>query len=89
MQIYVRRMLTGTLCKQVLQVLHVELFPQGLVSILAAASQHPTWTSTLNSLSLEMNGLGDEGCVKIVESCLDLPWICLALTRAFFGEALV
>ena len=43
---------------------------QGLGSILSAASQHLTWASTLSSLSLEMNGFGDEGCLKLVQSYL-------------------
>lgn len=43
---------------------------QGLGSILNAASQHLTWASTLSSLSLEMNGFGDEGCLKLVQSYL-------------------
>eukprot|EP00435_Cladocopium_sp_Y103_P023798 s5189_g5.t2 len=46
---------------------------QGLGSILSAASQHLTWASTLSSLSLEMNGFGDEGCLKLVQSQRFLP----------------
>lgn len=46
---------------------------QGLGSILNAASQHLTWASTLSSLSLEMNGFGDEGCLKLVQSQRFLP----------------
>lgn len=46
------------------------VYSQGLGSILNAASQHLTWASTLSSLSLEMNGFGDEGCLKLVQSYL-------------------
>ena len=46
------------------------VYSQGLGSILSAASQHLTWASTLSSLSLEMNGFGDEGCLKLVQSYL-------------------
>ncbi|CAJ1425889.1 unnamed protein product [Effrenium voratum] len=43
------------------------------ISVLLKAAESRAWSSSLSSLGLEMNGLGDKGCAKIVESRQLLP----------------
>ncbi|CAJ1349710.1 unnamed protein product [Effrenium voratum] len=43
------------------------------ISVLLKAAESRAWSSSLSSLGLEMNGLGDKGCAKIVESLQLLP----------------